>query len=100
MKFSKKWAVTQKTAHRRVKKTKKLDVRGVWRMHVGIFDLVHVKLMSSSFEVMHCKIHNQSTEAYGTLVYVFGVTWLGIKPRPPAPRADTLTTMLCGGSPM
>ncbi len=30
--------------------------------------------------------------------YVFGVTRSGIEPRPPAPRADTLTTMLHGGS--
>ncbi len=27
--------------------------------------------MSSSFEVMHCKHHNQSTEAYGPLVFFF-----------------------------
>ncbi len=29
--------------------------------------------------------------------YVFGVTRSGIEPRPPAPRADALTTMLRGG---
>ncbi len=29
--------------------------------------------------------------------YVFGMTWLGIEPRPPAHRADALTTVLCGG---
>ncbi len=29
--------------------------------------------------------------------YVFGVTWSGIEPRPPAPRADALTTMLRAG---
>ncbi len=31
--------------------------------------------------------------------YVFDVTRSGIKPRPPAPRADTLTTMLSRGGP-
>ncbi len=30
--------------------------------------------------------------------YVSGVTRSGIEPRPPAPRADALTTRLCGGS--
>ncbi len=30
--------------------------------------------------------------------YVFGATRSGIEPRPPAPRADALTTMLRGGS--
>ncbi len=29
--------------------------------------------------------------------YVFGLTRSGIEPRPPAPRADSLTTMLRGG---
>ncbi len=36
-------------------------------MHVGILTLN----MSRSFEVMHCKHHNQSTEAYGPLVLYF-----------------------------
>ncbi len=30
-------------------------------------------------------------------LYLFGVTRSGIEPRPPAPRADVLTTMLRGG---
>ncbi len=40
----------------------------------------------------------QSIKAHGPLVYVFGVTRSGIELQPPAPQADTLTTMLRGGS--
>ncbi len=39
----------------------------------------------------------QSVKAHGPLVYVFGVTRSGIEPRPPAPRADALTTALRRG---
>ncbi len=38
-------------------------------------------------------------EAQTSHFYVFGVTRSGIEPRPPAPRADALTTMLRGGGP-
>ncbi len=31
------------------------------------------------------------------IFYVFGVTRLGIEPRPPVPREDALTTRLRGG---
>ncbi len=41
----------------------------------------------------------QSAKAHGPLVYVFGVTRSGIEPRPPAPRADALTTVLRRGGP-
>ncbi len=44
MHFSKSWAVTQKMAHRRTKRTKIWASGGVCSMHVGIFDLEHVKI--------------------------------------------------------
>ena len=42
--FSKNWAITQKRFIVE-RQRRNLDLRGVWRMHVGIFDLVHIKLI-------------------------------------------------------
>ena len=54
--------------------------------------------MLSSF-CGHCLPSCQAEhQAPGLLAfYILGVTWSGIEPRPPAPRADALTTMLRGG---